>query len=120
MLGKILFNKLTPYNRSYIHITLKDEKVITLPAINSAVFFLTNGDKLTINNLNFADNLPFIDYQLIEADKRFNEEMQSFKTRIKDVLYKNNFMDMEVIHKQIINNDVYIVLLEIEIQRENQ
>lgn len=116
--GKMLFNKLTPYNRSFIHITLRNEKVITLPAINSSVFFLTNGDRMTINNLDFLDKLSFIDYQLIEADKIFKEEMGSFKEYVKDGLYKNNFVDMQVLNKQVINNDVYIILVEIEIERE--
>ena len=44
--------------------------------------------------------------------------MGSFKEYVKDGLYKNNFVDMQVLNKQVINNDVYIILVEIEIERE--
>lgn len=118
MLGKFLFNQLTPYNRSYIHITLNNNRVCMLPAINTAVFFLTNGDRITINNLDYMNKLPFLDYQLIEADKRFKEEMENFRQYVKDRLYQNNFADIQVFNKQIINDDVYIVLEETEFERE--
>jgi hypothetical protein len=89
-----------------------------LPAINTAVFFLTNGDRITINNLDYMNKLPFLDYQLIEADKRFKEEMENFRQYVKDRLYQNNFADIQVFNKQIINDDVYIVLEETEFERE--
>ena len=117
MFGKILFNKLTPYNRSFIHITLKSGRPIMLPAINSAVFFLTNRDMITINDLDMVTKLPFLDYQLIEADKTFKEEMDSFRHYVKDKIYEKNFADLTVYNKQIINNDVYIILEEGEFER---
>lgn len=118
MLGSILFNKLTPYNRSFIHITLKSGRPFMLPAKNAAVFFLTNGDMITINDLDMVMKLPFLDYQLIEADKKFKEEIDSFKNYVKDKIYEKNFADFTVYNKQIINDDVYIILEEGEFERD--
>lgn len=117
MLDRLFFNKITPYNRTYIHIQLLDERVIMLPAINTAVFFLTNNDVITISDYESIDKLPYIDYQLLGTNEEFQKEMQVFEDIIKQKLYEKDFADFQVSQKQIIQNNVYILLKETEIIR---
>ena len=47
MLGKKLFDFVTPYKRTLLVFKKNEKEIIaTLPAINTAVFFLSNNDKL--------------------------------------------------------------------------
>ena len=117
MFDKLFFNKITPYNRSFLNIQLTEDRVVTLPAINTAVFFLSNEDLISIDDLDFIEKLPFIDYQLVSSDKTFASEFDEFKVFVKNQLYKNNIADFKVINKQIINNNVVIVLSEIQFER---
>ena len=117
MFDKLFFNKITPYNRSFLNIQLTEDRVVTLPAINTAVFFLSNNDLISIDDLDYIEKLPFIDYQLISSDKTSSSEFDEFKVFVKNQLYKNNIADFKVINKQIINNNVVIVLSEIQFQR---
>ena len=117
MFDKFFFNKKTPYNRSFLNIQLTEDRVVTLPAINTAVFFLSNNDLISIDDLDYIEKLPFIDYQLISSDKTFSSEFDEFKVFVKNQLYKNNIADFKVINKQIINNNVVIVLSEIQFER---
>ncbi len=116
MLDRLFFNKITPYDRSFIHIQA-DEKVFMLPAINTAVFFLVNNDTITINDLSQMERLPYIDYQLLISEKSLQEEMKQFKDYVKKKLYDNNFADFQVVNKQIIDRNVYIILKETELLR---
>ena len=117
MFDKLFFNKITPYNRSFLNIQLTEDRVVTLPAINTAVFFLSNNDLISIDDLDYIEKLPFIDYQLISSDKTFSSEFDEFKVFVKNQLYKNNIADFKVINKQIFNNNVVIVLSEIQFER---
>ena len=117
MFDKLFFNKITPYNRSFLNIQLTEDRVVTLPAINTAVFFLSNNDLISIDDLDYIEKLPFIDYQLISSDKTSSSEFDEFKVFVKNQLYKNNIADFKVINKQIINNNVVIVLSEIQFER---
>lgn len=117
MFDKLFFNKITPYNRSFLNIQLTEDRVVTLPAINTAVFFLSNEDLISIDDLDFIEKLPFIDYQLVSSDKTFASEFDEFKVFVKNQLYKNNIADFKVINKQIINNNVVIVLSEVQFTR---
>lgn len=117
MFDKLFFNKITPYNRSFLNIQLTEDRVVTLPAINTAVFFLSNEDLISIDDLDFIEKLPFIDYQLVSSDKTFASEFDEFKLFVKNQLYKNNIADFKVINKQIINNNVVIVLSEVQFTR---
>lgn len=116
-LSKLFFNKITPYHRSFIHIVTEKETKIMLPAINSAVFFLTNGDAVTIDSFDTMDKLPYIDYQYLESNEELKLDMQEFKTYIKSKLYSDNFADFQVINKQIIGNSIYILLKETKLER---
>lgn len=118
MFDKLFFNKITPYNRSFINIQLTQDRAVTLPAINTAVFFLSNNDLITIDDLEFIEKLPYIDYQLVNSDKTFRAELDEFKVFVKNQLYKKNIADFQVINKQIINNNVVIILSEVEFVRE--
>ncbi len=120
MLDKLFFNKITPYNRSFINVQLTEDRVVTLPAINTAVFFLSNGDIVSIDDYEFMDKLPFIDYQLIASDKTLTAELNEFKVFVKNQIFKFNIADFRVINKQIINNNVMIVLAEQQFVREFQ
>ena len=120
MLDKLFFNKITPYNRSFINVQLTEDRVVTLPAINTAVFFLSNGDIVSIDDYEFMDKLPFIDYQLIASDKTLTAELNEFKVFVKNQIFKFNIADCRVINKQIINNNVMIVLAEQQFVREFQ
>ncbi len=117
MFDKLFFNKITPYNRSFLNIQLTEDRVVTLPAINTAVFFLSNNDLISIDDLDYIEKLPFIDYQLISSDKTFSSEFDEFKVFVKNQLYKKNIADFKVINKQIFNNNVVIVLSEIQFER---
>ena len=108
MFDKLFFNKITPYNRSFLNIQLTEDRVVTLPA---------NNDLISIDDLDYIEKLPFIDYQLISSDKTFSSEFDEFKVFVKNQLYKNNIADFKVINKQIINNNVVIVLSEIQFER---
>lgn len=116
MLDRLFFNKITPYDRSFIHIQA-DEKVFMLPAINTAVFFLVNSDTITINDLSQIEKLPYIDYQLLASEKTLQEEMEQFKEYVKRKLYDDNFADFQVINKQIIGTNVYVILRETQLKR---
>lgn len=118
MLDRLFFNKITPYNRSFINIQLTKDRVVTLPAINTAVFFLSNNDLISIDDLEFIEKLPYIDYQLVNSDKTFKAEMDEFKIFVKNQLYKSNIADFQVINKQVINNNVVIILSEVQFIRE--
>ena len=120
MLDKLFFNKITPYNRSFINVQLTENRVITLPAINTAVFFLSNGDIVSIDDYEYMDKLPFIDYQLTGSDKTLIAELEEFKVFVKNQIFKNNIADFRVINKQIINNNVLIVLAEQQFVRDFQ
>ena len=120
MLDKLFFNKITPYNRSFINVQLTENRVITLPAINTAVFFLSNGDIVSIDDYEYMDKLPFIDYQLTGSDKTLIAELEEFKVCVKNQIFKNNIADFRVINKQIINNNVLIVLAEQQFVRDFQ
>lgn len=120
MLDKLFFNKITPYNRSFINVQLTEDRVVTLPAVNTAVFFLSNGDIVSIDDYEFMDKLPFIDYQLIASDKTLTAELNEFKVFVKNQIFKFNIADFRVINKQIINNNVMIVLAEQQFVREFQ
>ena len=120
MLDKLFFNKITPYNRSFINVQLTEDRVVTLPAINTAVFFLSNGDIVSIDDYEFMAKLPFIDYQLIASDKTLTAELNEFKVFVKNQIFKFNIADFRVINKQIINNNVMIVLAEQQFVREFQ
>ena len=50
MFDRLFFNKITPYNRSFLNIQLTEDRVVTLPAINTAVFFLSNNDLISIDD----------------------------------------------------------------------
>ena len=118
MFDRLFFNKITPYNRSFLNIQLTEDRVATLPAINTVVFFLSNNDLISIDDLDYIEKLPFIDYQLISSDKTFSSEFDEFKVFVKNQLYKNNIADFKVINKQIINNNVVIVLSERQFERK--
>ena len=120
MLDKLFFNKITPYNRSFINVQLTEDRVVTLPAVNTAVFFLSNGDIVSIDDYEFMDKLPFIDYQLIASDKTLTAELNEFKVFVKNQIFKFNIADFRVINKQIINNNVLIVLAEQQFVRDFQ
>ena len=120
MLDKLFFNKITPYNRSFINVQLTEDRVVTLPADNTAVFFLSNGDIVSIDDYEFMDKLPFIDYQLIASDKTLTAELNEFKVFVKNQIFKFNIADFRVINKQIINNNVMIVLAEQQFVRDFQ
>ena len=120
MLDKLFFNKITPYNRSFINVQLTEDRVVTLPAVNTAVFFLSNGDIVSIDDYEFMDKLPFIDYQLIASDKTLTAELNEFKVFVKNQIFKFNIADFRVINKQIINNNVMIVLAEQQFVRDFQ
>lgn len=120
MLDKLFFNKITPYNRSFINVQLTEDRVVTLPAVNTAVFFLSNGDIVSIDDYEFMDKLPFIDYQLIASDKTLTAELNEFKVFVKNQIFKFNISDFRVINKQIINNNVMIVLAEQQFVRDFQ
>lgn len=120
MLDKFFFNKITPYNRSFINVQLTEDRVVTLPAVNTAVFFLSNGDIVSIDDYEFMDKLPFIDYQLIASDKTLTAELNEFKVFVKNQIFKFNIADFRVINKQIINNNVMIVLAEQQFVRDFQ
>ena len=120
MLDKLFFNKITPYTRSFINLQLTENRVITLPAINTAVFFLSNGDIVSIDDYEYMDKLPFIDYQLTGSDKTLIAELEEFKVFVKNQIFKNNIADFRVINKQIINNNVLIVLAEQQFVRDFQ
>ena len=95
-------------------------RVVTLPAVNTAVFFLSNGDIVSIDDYEFMDKLPFIDYQLIASDKTLTAELNEFKVFVKNQIFKFNIADFRVINKQIINNNVMIVLAEQQFVRDFQ
>lgn len=120
MLDKLFFNKITPYNRSFINVQLTEDRVVTLPAVNTSVFFLSNGDIVSIDDYEFMDKLPFIDYQLIASDKTLTAELNEFKVFVKNQIFKFNIADFRVINKQIINNNVMIVLAEQQFVRDFQ
>lgn len=120
MLDKLFFSKITPYNRSFINVQLTEDRVVTLPAVNTAVFFLSNGDIVSIDDYEFMDKLPFIDYQLIASDKTLTAELNEFKVFVKNQIFKFNIADFRVINKQIINNNVMIVLAEQQFVRDFQ
>lgn len=111
MLEKFFFNKITPYHRSFLQFQFSNGKIITLPAINSAVFFLSPKDSVSIDDYDYIEKLPYIDYQLT-SEKEFKEEMTLFRQSVKDVFYENEIIHFFVERKMIVNNSVAIILTQ--------
>jgi hypothetical protein len=113
MWGKKLFDFVTPYKRTLLVFKKNEKEIIaTLPAINTAVFFLSNNDKLYIDSMEGLDEYIYIDYQLINEKNtpEFKEELDRFKTSIKDSLSQDRPVEYIVIRKLIYNGGKYCAI----------
>ncbi len=111
MFGKKFFDIVTPYNRIFLTIQLEDNDVITLPAKNTAVFFLTNGDTIMLDEMDSLDELVFLDYGLLDpkSETKFLEDFQAFKKLAKKELLKDQNLIFTVVGKIIYGKNCNIM-----------
>lgn len=92
MFGKKLFDIVTPYKRILLTFSIDEKTTITLPAVNTAVFFLNREDVIWINSLDELQQAVYIDHELIKdkIDKTFYEEWKDFQDFIKNKFVKSD------------------------------
>lgn len=117
MFGKKLFDTVTPYSRTLLVFKVSEKEVITLPAINTAVFFLSNGDKIYIDSLEGLDEYSFIDYSLIndKKEEKFLEELRRFKDLVKENLIIDKPIEFIVERKLIFFKEKNFCAIELQL-----
>lgn len=112
LFGKKIINTIIPYHRAFIQIeTMKEDgkKIMILPSIKSAVFFLNRDDLIVFDNMNDLDKLSFVDYDLVNPDDKVNrnlyESFQYFKTFVKEFLMSNENLILKLQRKVISDNN---------------
>lgn len=110
LLGRKILSLVTPYKRVFFSIQDEEfERVITLPSIKSASYFISSGDILYIDSIDDLEKLCWIDYDLVNSrDKhniRHNEDFLKFKDIVKSSLSKNDSFKI-VVGSKIIMSDV--------------
>lgn len=112
LFGKKLINTIIPYQRAFIQIeTLQDDgmRIMILPSIKSAVFFLNRGDIIAFDSMNDLERLSFIDYDLINPNDKVNQNLYEsflyFKTFVKEYLMNNENLILKLQNKVISDNN---------------
>lgn len=115
MLGKKIFNIVTPYKRTLLTFKSENKVLCTLPSINTAVFFLSNGDKIYIDSLDGMDKYYYLDYDLIDSDNKFLEEFETFKNFVKGYLREDKVVEFVVERKIIYYKNSNYCLIELNL-----
>lgn len=116
MLLKKIFNLITPYKRTLLTFKVENKILCTLPAVNTAVYFLSNGDKIFIDSLEGFDEYSYIDYDLISSSNtQFSEEFEAFKNFIKDNLKEDKAIEFIVERKIIYFKKSNYCLIELNL-----
>lgn len=122
LFGKKIVSLITPYKRVFIsinHPTL--ERVLTLPSIKSASYFISSGDLLYIDQIDDLEKLCWIDYTLINPkDKRnikYYEDFMKFKDLVKSHLSRGEDFQI-VVGSKIIMPDVLHLACDVHIASE--
>ncbi len=115
MFGKKLLEYVSPYHRIFLTIQLEDNDIISLPAVQTATFFLTGGDVIMLDSLDNLDELVFIDYSLLDkknGEPRFIEDFDRFKELVRKSLLQqenNNLFKITINNKVIYGKNANIL-----------
>lgn len=102
MLLSKLFTISTPYKRIYLSLILENEDRITLPGINTALFFLSKGDSIYIEDIKSLDKICFLDFQLIhDKSLEYNKEFEKLKELIKNNISKGKITEFKKLNKVV-------------------
>lgn len=114
LLGKKLFELMTPYHRVYLTIITGEnfDYALTLPAKQTALFFLNNQDRILLDDLDELSELVWLDYDLLDpkkGDNKFIDDFNEFKTLVKKSLLKDENFLLEIERKVVYGKNCQIL-----------
>ena len=117
--GKKLFDLITPYHRVFLTIKFeREDNILTLPAKQTALFFLSNNDIILIDNMDNLDELVWLDYSLTNSktgDPKFVNELDALKDIVKKRIANNDTLRIKIVNKIVYSKNCQIFSETIEI-----